>query len=160
MTDYHLRFYPQLTALWWKTGCLTEVLEFNSFFYFFFLKKIMYSISSGQSGYAYLYLAFSGLPCLSCHLGDSLEVPLRMDTGIVFKDLMSRLLSNNRSSGYKITSSIINNGCSLQFSLKDLVPLASAPLNPRRQHELLGLQARMSSSNSCREVWPLVLKSY
>lgn len=89
----------------------------------------MYSISSGQSGHVYFYLAFSGLPCLSCHLGDSLEVTLRMDTGIVFKDLMSRLLSNNHSSGYKITSSIINNGRSLQFFLKDLVPLASAPLN-------------------------------
>lgn len=89
----------------------------------------MYSISSGQSGHVYFYLAFSGLPCLSCHLGDSLEVTLRMDTGIVFKYLMSRLLINNHSSGYKITSSIINNGRSLQFFLKDLVPLASAPLN-------------------------------
>lgn len=115
----------------------------------------MYSILLGNLTMCTSTELFLGSHCLSCPLGGSVDITLRNKHRYCFRALMSIQTSggNNHNFGYKITSSIVNDGCSLQFLLKDSVPLVSASIEmPRVQHELLQLWPRMSSSSHYHEV--------
>lgn len=134
MIDYQLILIFQVTALWWEKDGTSN----RSLWVWFFHEQ------------HFFWAIWPRVPAMSILWAHTDSHDTQETVEVTLRDRQRHYLqkSNKHNYGYKMTGSIIDDGCSSRHFIKDLVFYYLPPSKCPRESELLRMQSRVSSSGS------------